>query len=166
MTRAIVSCLLFGLTASTEASASEPGTRLFRASHPICRSDLSDVPLPEEGRLLSGPRDLDRHAIRPGILKVQDDICRCMPRSRHQPARVRAELRIHPNEGRVDIHYMLDGPLSPPQKRMRSCLGSPTMDVTPMPYRSDMVTEDGPVDEVLKYPVHMILDEDAVEEAT
>ena len=65
MTRAIVSCLLFGLTASTQASASEPGTRLFRASHPICRSDLSDVILPRKPASV-GPQDPDRHAIRPG----------------------------------------------------------------------------------------------------
>ena len=66
---------------------------------------------------------------------------------------VRAELHIAPNQGNVSVAYRVDRPWSPPVARMLACLGAPTLVVDPLPYRSDMVTEDGPVDEVLVFPI-------------
>jgi hypothetical protein len=36
---------------------------------------------------------------------------------------------------------------------MVACLGEPTLKVKPMPYQSDIITEDGPLDEVFEYPI-------------
>ena len=150
-----------GLMMATSARADDRRAKRSAAKHPICAQDLSAVALPDQFSGLSGPAGLEGSAIRPGMLRVQQDLCRCLPRKRHQPAMLRAELHIRPNEGQVDIRYLMDTSLTKPQKRMRSCLGGPTLQVTPMPYKTDMVTADGPVDEVLKYPIHMILDEEA-----
>ena len=128
--------------------------------HPICTRDLSTVPLNMRERLMR-PAHLEERAIRPGLLHVQAEVCRCLPRrKRHHPGAVMARLHIAPNEGEVRVEYMLQSevPRTRPMEQMVTCLGSPTLMVEPIPYRSDMRDEDGPIEEILVYPILMDLD--------
>jgi len=136
------------------ANASGATRRTRSAARAFCALDLSDTPISQGSRRLFGPANLGEGAIRPGLLHVQDDLCRCVPwRRRHQPSVVRAELHIAPNRGHVTVAYRVEQPWSPPVARMVACLGAPMLVVDPLPYRSDMVTEDGPLDEVLVFPI-------------
>ena len=123
--------------------------------HPICDSDLSTVSLNIHGRLMR-PVGLEERALRPGLLHVQADVCRCLPRRRRlHPDAIMARLHIAPNKGEVQVEYILQsiGPHTHPQERMTPCLGHPTLQVEPMPYRSDMLDENGTRNEVLVYPI-------------
>ena len=62
-------------------------------------------------------------------------------------------LHIKPNEGEVRVVYSISTPRSRAENRMVACLGEPTLKVTPMPYKSDMITEDGPMEEIFEYPI-------------
>ncbi len=129
--------------------------------HPICVGDLSTVPLNMHG-LLMRPVGFEDRALRPGLLNVQADVCRCLPRRRrHHPDAVMARLHIAPNKGEIQVEYILQstGPRTRPQGRMVPCLGTPTLRVEPMPYRSDMRDANGSADEVLVYPILLQLTE-------
>ena len=84
------------------------------------------------------------------------------PRRRHHQLTVRAGLHIAPNAGEVTVRYRVEGPegraASRARARMRQCLGQPTLQVEPLPYRTDMVTDDGPVEEVLVFPIQVNLE--------
>ena len=127
------------------------------ARHPICKQDLSTVNIAPIHGLLAPPADAEERALRPGLVSVQADVCRCLPRRRrHQPDGVLARLHIAPNRGEVRVSYQLHTNAEPARAvgRMQACLGMPTLLVEPMPYRSDMLDGDGqPLDEVLVYPL-------------
>ena len=130
---------------------SEAGTS---SRHPLCKKDFSEVRLPIEHRSFHGPEGFVERGIRPGLLYVQREVCRCLPRRRrHQPASVRANLGIQPNLGEVKVSYRVELPWSRPMRRMVVCLGEPTFTVEPMKYVSDIITEEGRLDEVLDYPL-------------
>jgi len=128
--------------------------------HPICKNDLSKVPLNLRGRLMR-PAHLEERALRPGVLHVQAEVCRCLPsRPRHQPDAVKAKLHIAPNKGEITVEYIIQSPEpdSRRMERMTDCLGHPTMAIEPIPYRSDMRDENGPIEEVFVYPVLLNLE--------
>ncbi|HCH61303.1 MAG TPA: hypothetical protein DFR83_00765 [Deltaproteobacteria bacterium] len=127
----------------------------------ICAADLSTLPLEPMG-LIEPPVRLEEHAVRPGLLRAQADICRCTPRRpRHRPSAVLARLHISPSAGTVRVAYTFDAPDGSPRaaERMRRCLGMPTLTVEPLPYRSDMLVDGEPIDEVLVYPLKLVLTE-------
>lgn len=126
--------------------------------HPICSADLSELPLPGLSDRLWVPAGLEAGAVRPGLRHVQAEVCRCLPRRPDvQPAAVHARLHIRPNAGEMQVTYRVDAAADEETARLVACLGSPTLRVEPISYRTDMVTEDGPVDEVLVYPVRLDL---------
>ena len=151
-TRNLLACawLLF----STHADARTPFSLRKNANHAFCKQDLSQVPILRGGDSFHLPENFEEHGLRPGLLHIQDAICSCLPRrQQHHPAEVRAWLHISPNQGEMTVKYKISPPPSPPITRMETCLGQPTVPVEPMPYVTDMVTADGPIDEVLVYPV-------------
>lgn len=136
-------------------------TTVSAAPHPICTSDFSTVPLSPMG-LLEPPARLGEGAVRPGLLHVQAEVCRCLPRRRsHQPEDVLAQLHIAPNDGVVRVAYTFAPPDAPPRvvDRLQRCLGGSTLRVEPMAYRSDMIVDGEPVDEELMYPLRLVLTE-------
>jgi len=102
---------------------------------------------------------LAERALRPGLMKVQEDTCRCLPKRRkNRPARVRANLHIEPNEGRMRLAYTVEPVGTPPIGRMLECLGEPELAFEPMRYVSDMVYSDGSRASVIRYPVLLTMD--------
>lgn len=126
---------------------------------PICAADLSTLRLEPMG-LLQPPLRLEEHAVRPGLLHAQADLCRCLPRRvRHHPDSMIARLHIAPNAGTVRISYTIDAPAEAARatERMRHCLGAPTVTVPPVYYRSDMIVDGEPIDEEFVYPLRFNL---------
>jgi len=126
---------------------------LAHAADPrFCAQDLSGVPLSlREGPLMPQAHLMDR-ALRPGLTRFQQDVCRCLPKRRHRPAVVEAQLHVNPNRGETTVKYRLARPWSPAMSRMVACLGEPTVTFEPFRYVSDMITEDGRK-EVFRYPL-------------
>ena len=141
----------------------EAGTSPTRERYParlFCSRDLSEFPFPVRPSPLTSPEGLVEGALRPGLTRVQRDVCRCLPRRRrHHPPVISAWLLIQPNAGAVTVEYRLQRPWSRPMTGMVECLGEPTLTIQPMSYVSDMITEDGRVEEVLRYPLIVELGE-------
>ena len=140
-------------------------TLVLAAAHaqtpPICAADLSTLRLEPMG-LLQPPLRLEEHAVRPGLLHAQADLCRCLPRrARHHPDSLLARLHIAPSAGTLRISYTIDAPAEAPHatERMQHCLGAPTITVPPVYYRSDMLVDGEPIDEELVYPLRFNLTE-------
>lgn len=148
--------LLLGMTWTLfPAQASMAGEPAL-PRHPkraFCKQDLSAIRLPFHGGGFPAARSLKEHAVRPGLLHVQQELCRCLPRrKRRLPAEVDALLHIQPNAGVVTIHYTVAPSQNRGVGRMMACLGQPTLTVQPIRYVSDIVTKDGKR-EVLRYPL-------------
>ena len=138
---------LFGLLSAHAG----PGTP-FGVKHPICAADYSEFHLPINRWHL--PKDYAGRSVRPGLLYVQAELCRCLPRRRrHQPAEVFAQMHIQPNAGQVRVTYRIDPQDSARLQRMLQCLGEPSISVEPTPYVTDMVGDGVPIEEVLVYPL-------------
>jgi len=154
--------LLVSMTWMLLSPQSEAGTYpslRHHPKHPFCAQDLSDLRLPTTGGPLVPPEGLVERGLRPGLMHVQQDVCRCLPRRRrHQPSVIRVQLHIKPNAGEVRVEYRIDPPWSRTMSRMVECLGEPTLTVEPMRYVTDMVTEDAQ-EEVLGYPLIVELGE-------
>ena len=130
------------------------------AENPLCEQDLSQVRLPPLIGLLVPPEGVEVRALRPGVMHVQQEVCRCIPRwRRHQPKHIVVQLHIQPNWGKVTVESTVETPWTRPQQRMMACLGKPTFTVDPMPYRSDIITPDGPREEGLGYNILVVLDD-------
>ena len=160
MPRPIAAPLALLLLAAPAAAETRPRPPL--PARAFCAHDLTAVPL-IRGTSPPAPAASRRRAIRPGLLHVQSELCRCLPpRRRHHQLTVRAGLHIAPNAGEVTVRYRVEGPegraASRARARMRQCLGQPTLQVEPLPYRTDMVTDDGPVEEVLVFPIQVNLE--------
>jgi hypothetical protein len=74
---------------------------------------------------------------------------------------IRAELRIDPNQGKTRVKYDIGSGQSRHLNRMKACLGEPTLTFDAIDYVSDMITEDGPVEEVIEYPLLFTLREES-----
>ena len=135
----------------TMARAAEPP--------PFCSQDLSTFPLSLNGKDAWLPKNFKEGALRPGLMRVRDDMCRCLPRLlRHRPDMVKAALYIQPNKGKIRIEYTIEPPWSPQESRMLDCMGEPIMTVEAMPYKSDMVFADGREETFPRYPIWVELD--------
>jgi hypothetical protein len=148
--------LVFGFGVLFTHGSVANGSPLFglHTKHPFCETDMSTIELADFRDPLFSPLGLEQRAIRPGLRHVQQEICRCLPWwRRNQPSEVKSMLHIKPNEGEVRVVYSIATPRSRAENRMVACLGEPTLKVTPMPYKSDMITEYGPLDEVFEYPI-------------
>ena len=144
-----IACVLF---TSPAAARAFPSFRLHSV-HPICDQDFSDFRFPSLRGPFVPPEGLEERGLRPSLQYVQQEVCRCLPkRHRHQPSEIRVELHIRPNAGEVTLEYRVEPPWTRPMERMVGCLGEPTLTVEPMPYVTDIVTEDGR-EEVLGYPI-------------
>ncbi len=143
------------------------GTLFHAAEPPICSVDLSETSLNVRESPLRGPRDLASRAIRPGLLKTQEDTCRCLPNlRRNRPSRVKAMLHIEPNEGTMRMKYTVEPVGTPPIGRMLECLGEPELTFEPMHYVSDMIYSDGSRASVIRYPVLLELDNERPRKAS
>jgi hypothetical protein len=129
----------------TIAGAAEPS---------FCSQDLLDYPLPMMPGVLSKPANFGEGALRPGLLRLQDDLCRCVPRrSSKWPDIVIAHLWLQPNKGKIRIEYMVKEEQSRQIDRMLECMGEPKFSVEPMPYQSDIIYSDGRKPVFPRYPV-------------
>ena len=147
---------------TTPASARDVPRFWGLSAHPICQVDFTEFSFPPERGPLVPPEGWEDRGLRPGLLFVQDALCRCLPnRRRHQPDAVRVALQIRPNAGQITMEYGVEQPWSRPVERMMACLGEPTLTVQPMPYVTDIVTPGGPKEEVLTYPLLFELAEGA-----
>ena len=128
------------------------------ATSPLCTQDFLHRPLPVASRLLSKPANFSEGAIRPGLLRVQEDLCRCLPRrSSKWPALVKSNLWVQPNLGKMRIEYIIDEERTKPIARMLECMGEPKFDIEPMPYKSDIIRPDGSEPVFPRYPIWMHL---------
>lgn len=129
-------------------------------THPICAVDLSTVQLSVGQALFLPPQQLEERALRPGLLYVQSEVCRCLPRrKRHQPDVVRAWLRIALGKGELTVEYGLEAAEEHHRsaQRMVACLGEPTLHMVPLQYRSDIRTAEGSGGEIMVYPLKLVL---------
>ena len=136
---------------------------LAQAAKPsICKSDISTYQLPPAAGGLSGPAGFTEGAVRPGLVRVRDDLCRCVPRRKSKwPDLLKSNLWVRPNEGKIRIEYMIDEERTKHIDRMLECMGEPEISVTPMPYKTDVVYTDGRKYVFPKYPLWIYLSEEA-----
>ena len=133
------------------------------AKSPLCTHDFSDYPLSPVGGPLSNPANFREGAVRPGLLRFQDDMCRCLPRrSSKWPDVVIAHLWVEPNKGKIRIEYMVKEQPSRQTERMLECMGEPTLTVEPMPYQTDIILPDGRKPIFPRYPIWLYLKDDSV----
>ena len=131
---------------------------LAQATKPsICRADLTEVGLPGGDRSWL-PDDFLEGGIRPSLLRVQEDVCRCTPRRKGQwPEVVRASVWVKPNIGKIRIEYAVSEERTPRMDKMLACMGMPTLTVAPMPYKSDIVYPAGREEVFPRYPIWLHL---------
>ena len=130
------------------------------AKPPFCKQDLAAFPLPMMPGTLSKPANFGEGALRPGLLRLRDDLCRCVPRrSSKWPDIVIAHLWVQPNKGKIRIEYMVKEQQSQQIDRMLDCMGEPKFSVEPMPYKSDIILPDGQKPIFPRYPVWVYLKE-------
>ena len=153
--------LLFCMTWMLFSAKAEARHHLIirhQPDRPLCEQDVSDLRLPVIRGILQQPEGLVDRGLLPSLKHIQEEVCRCLPRRPpRQPEYILVQLHIKPNEGEVKLEYVIATPWTRPQKRMMLCLGEPTLNVEPMKYGSDIITEDGPMDEVLGYPIEVDL---------
>ena len=114
--------------------------------------------------MLLPPEGMIERGLRPSLLHIQREICRCLPqRQKHQPSHILARLAIQPNAGQIRVKYKTETPWTRPVNRMMECLGEPILSVEPMGYASDMITSEGRVEEVLGYFIMVELGEEGVD---
>jgi hypothetical protein len=119
-------------------------TLAHAAKPPVCTQDFLAYPLPIQVGSLSKPANFGERAVRPGLLRVQDDVCGCVPRrSSKWPALVKANLWVEPNQGKIRIEYIIDEERTRSIDRMLECMGEPKFSVEPMPYQTDIIYPDG-----------------------
>ena len=115
----------------------------FAGTDPFCRANLDRLPIPVRRSAHLDPERLRSRIIRPGLLKTQADLCRCLPRRKgRRPARVRASLASDPVRGAMTIRYSVDGSTASTQK-MAQCMGQPKLHFEPIAYTNDVVLSDG-----------------------
>ena len=132
------------------------------AKLPFCTQDLSGYPLPWTGGPLSKPANFREGAVRPGLQRLQDDVCRCLPRrSSKWPDIVMAHLWVEPNKGTIRIEYIVKEQSSRQIERMLECMGDPKFTVEPMPYQTDIIHPDGRKAVFPRYPIWLYLKEDS-----
>ena len=133
---------------------------LAQAAKPsICSADLTEVVLPGGDRSWI-PDNFLEGSIRPSLLRIQDDACRCIPRrARQRPEVVAASIWVKPNVGQIRIEYAVNEERTPQLDKMLACMGEPQLTVEPMPYRSDIVYADGREEVFPRYPVLLYMTE-------
>ena len=102
----------------------------------ICAEDLSAYPLAVHVGPLQAPKHLVSRALRPGLMKMQEDMCRCLAKfCRNRPSLVKAYLHVDPNGGKTRVEYIVQPPESPPIGRMLECMGEPMLTFEPIHLR-------------------------------
>ena len=130
---------------------------------PLCEQDLTERRVPNVSGVLVPPKGMVERGLRPSLIHVQREVCRCLPRRvRNQPEQVLARLQIQPNAGKIQVKYQTETPWTRPVSRMMECLGEPSLSVEPMHYVSDMITQEGREEEVLGYAILVELGQEGV----
>lgn len=130
------------------------------AKLPFCVQGIADIPLQTHGRpMLPSGQQLER-ALRPGLARFHQDVCRCLPRRRHQPPSVRAVLHVDPNEGETTVKYSIPLPRNRAMNRMVACLGEPTVTSEAFRYVSDMIRDGERIGQIIRYPLLLDLEDD------
>jgi len=131
------------------------------ARSPVCSLDFLDYPLPSTAGSAWMPRDFLEGAVRPGLRRLQEDVCRCLPRRPSRwPDVVMAALWVEPNKGKIRIEYTVEQEKTPQIDRMLQCMGEPKFSVEPMPYKTDIVYPDGREEVFPRYPVLLYLNDE------
>ena len=126
----------------------------------ICKTDWAkDIEPSSAGTFINREKVWER-ALHPGLMRVQVDLCRCLPRlERNRPEQLRADLHIEPNKGTMRVAYEVEAPHSAPIRRMRSCMGKPELAFEPIPYVSDMILPNGERGKFPHFPIIVHLNE-------
>ena len=128
-------------------------TAAFAGTDPFCRANLEQLRIPVRRSAHMDPEHLRSRIIRPGLLRTQVDMCRCLPRRKgRRPTRVRASLASNPHSGVVTINYTIDGTMAS-IKKMVQCMGQPTLRFEPIAYTNDVVLADGSRGRFPAYPL-------------
>jgi hypothetical protein len=128
------------------------------AKSDYCRTDLEDLPIPWPSRFGSPSEEQAMRALRPALLRIQDDICRCLRRPRHRPETVDAKAVVAPNAGELLIHYSIAPDMGEAGERMLACMGTARLTFAPFPYRSDALTGDDR-EQTFRYPFKVGLED-------
>ena len=137
---------------------------MAKAAKPaICTSDFLNYPIGNKGGSYWKPKNFIEGGIRPSLIRVQHDTCRCLPkRERFWPHMVAAAVWVKPNEGTIRIEYEVKEEHTRQIERMLACMGEPEFTVEPMPYKSDIVYTDGRQEVFPRYPIWLYLKDSAV----
>jgi hypothetical protein len=135
-------------------------TLAHAAKPPICKQDLSDYPLPGREKAYWMPKNFLEGAVRPSLLRLQEDACRCLPRrSSRWPHVIVGDVWTQPNQGKIRIEYTIKEDATPQLERMLECMGEPILVVDPMPYKSDIVYPDGREEVFPRFPLWLYVTE-------
>ena len=125
----------------------------FAKPDPFCGADLQQLPIPVRRSAHMDPELLRSRIIRPGVLRTQADLCRCLPRRKgRRPARVRASLASDPKGGVLTIRYAVEGTTAS-TTAMAECMGRPQLRFKPIAYTGDIVLADGSRGRFPAYPL-------------
>lgn len=124
----------------------------------VCSADISRHSFEHRQNRLWLPEGFYERAIRPSMLRLQHDACRCLPRRRSRRPKVAVgHVHVEPNAGRVVISYSLRGEDTPRLERMLRCMGAPSFTVEAMPYTSDIIYPDGRKEVLPPFPLWLHL---------
>ena len=129
----------------------------FAAKPDYCRATLDDLRIPWPSRIGTPSEEEAMRALRPAMLRIQEDICRCVRRPRHWPQTVDAKAEVYPNEGELLIRYSIDPDMGEHGDRLLACMATPRLTFTPFAYRSDALTGDDR-ERMFRYPFKVELD--------
>ena len=125
----------------------------FAQPDPFCDADLQQLSIPVRRSAHMDTELLRSRIIRPGLLRTQADLCRCLPRRKaRRPARVRASLASDPKGGVLTIHYVIEGTTAS-TTAMAECMGRPQLNFKPIAYTNDIVLADGSRGRFPAYPL-------------
>ena len=130
----------------------------------FCRADLESLSIPWREGVGTPSREEAMRALRPSLLRIQEDICRCIRKPQHWPEAVQAEVEVTPPTsactasgqcwglqaevevtppmGIAVVRYRVAAELGAAGEELHACMGQPTVTFEAFAYRSDALTGD------------------------
>ena len=108
----------------------------------FCRADLESLSIPWREGVGTPSREEAMRALRPSLLRIQEDICRCIRKPQHWPEAVQAEVEVTPPMGIAVVRYRVAAELGAAGEELHACMGQPTVTFEAFAYRSDALTGD------------------------
>lgn len=108
----------------------------------FCRADLESLSIPWREGVGTPSQEEAMRALRPSLLRIQEDICRCIRKPQHWPEAVQAEVEVTPPMGIAVVRYRVAAELGAAGEELHACMGQPTVTFEAFAYRSDALTGD------------------------